>query len=701
MLRRRTLCASAVALTVAVFVPTSASAQASLQGPTFSLGGTTRPVELPDVAYDSVNNRYLQVAGKEFIEGHLLDASGGILSTFRVNSTGNYAQGPRVGFSPHVNGGGGGYLVTWHESIGNFARVRGRLFTADGAAATGDFDIATSAVSIPTSTNWVMAAAIAYSTNPQEFMVAWAGNKFSTADIFFQRISTTGALLGGNTLVSGGGADQFDRDPSVVYSPDAKEFYIVWGAYSEPGRFGYAAGRRVRAGTGEFVGSLQTFTPSLGVYVTAATYNTAARQYLLGWYTQTRTGPRVDGVVLNGVDGSVVSDTHPLSARFAAYDALDIDYNEPSGQSLLVTHSNIHEDAGVTILSDGNPYDNGFLVTQTTGVNGNFNPRVAASTREKKWLVVTSTGFSRVGAQFVVSGATGKKKTTSHDFDGDGKSDATFYRPASGQWWIKHSSNPDNFQIRSLGDSESQPVPGDYDGDGKPDIAVWKQSNGLWTILTSSSNYSAAIEKGWGSGAAFRAVPGDYDGDGRTDIAVWNRVTGIWWILTSSSNFNTNAYVTKGWGDQNFVPVQGDYDGDGKTDIAVFRPSTGIWWILRSSTNNQDYFTKGWGDPNFVPVHGDYDGDGKTDIAVWRPSTGIWWILTSSSGYGSYFTQGWGDATYIAVPADYDGDGRTDIAVWHPATRAWWVRYSASNYVNFSDFGWGTAGDIPLQSLIR
>ena len=105
-----------------------------------------------------------------------------------------------------------------------------------------------------------------------------------------------------------------------------------------------------------------------------------------------------------------------LSPFYSAYDALDIDYNPASGQSLLVTHGGgaaSWEDAGVTILANGTPYDNGFILTNTTDVrplrsnpannDGNFNPRVAASTNEKKWLMVTSSVFAATHAQFAAT----------------------------------------------------------------------------------------------------------------------------------------------------------------------------------------------------------------------------------------------------------------------------------------------------------
>jgi len=182
------------------------------------------------------------------------------------------------------------------------------------------------------------------------------------------------------------------------------------------------------------------------------------------------------------------------------------------------------------------------------------------------------------------------------DFDGDSRTDVAIWRPTTGQWWIRRSSDSVAVSI-ALGSSTDIPVPGDYDGDGTTDAAIWRPSTGQWWIQRSLD--SAVVSIALGSSTDI-PVPGDYDGDGTTDAAIWRASAGQWWIRRSLDS----AVVSIPWGSLTDTPVPGDYDGDGTTDAAIWRASAGQWWILRSS--DSAVVSSPWGSVGDIPIKSRY-----------------------------------------------------------------------------------------------
>ena len=117
------------------------------------------------------------------------------------------------------------------------------------------------------------------------------------------------------------------------------------------------------------------------------------------------------------------------------------------------------------------------------------------------------------------------------DFDGDGKTDLSVYRPSDGNWYLDRSAQ--GFTGLHFGDSTDIPTPGDFDGDGKTDLAVWRPSTGVWYRINSSDGtffYSSPF----GPTGALPQVA-DFDGDGRDDLAMFIPFQETW-VWQNSSN---------------------------------------------------------------------------------------------------------------------------------------------------------------------
>ncbi len=269
------------------------------------------------------------------------------------------------------------------------------------------------------------------------------------------------------------------------------------------------------------------------------------------------------------------------------------------------------------------------------------------------------------------------------DYDADGKTDFSVFRPASGAWYLQRSTA--GVQGLQFGAEGDRLTPADFDGDGKTDIAVYRPADGTWYILNSAT--STVTYPVFGVAEDLPA-PGDYDGDGKADLTVFRPSQGTWYRQNSSNG----SFFGFQFGANGDVPTVGDFDGDGKNDLGIWRPSNGDWYNIRSS--NGSVFGERFGQTGDKIAPADYDGDGKTDIAIFRPSTGLWVVRNSATATYSYSV--FGSSSDIPISGDYDGDGKADIGVWRSSDGTWYIQRSDNG--QFIVFPWGQDGDRPTPS---
>jgi Metallo-peptidase family M12B Reprolysin-like/FG-GAP-like repeat len=322
-----------------------------------------------------------------------------------------------------------------------------------------------------------------------------------------------------------------------------------------------------------------------------------------------------------------------------------------------------------TVLAANTPNDGSQVVTIPVGNTTTARIKVEA---------VGNIFFDISDVNFTVSGVAAPPKSRA-DFDGDGKTDLSVFRPSEGNWYLQRST--DGFLALNWGLSGDKLVPGYYDNDSKTDTAVFRPSNTAgvadFYILNSNGLTGSYIE--WGNVGDIPVV-GDYDGDGKSDAAVYRPSTGIWYINKSSGGVTITPF-----GGASDVPVVGDFDGDGKSDITIYRSATAQWLGTLSGGGTTNVVFGTLGD---ILVPADYDNDNADNFAVYRPSTGQWRYISGAST----ITKSWGISTDIPVPGDYDGDGSDDVAIYRNGT--WYVDRSQAGIL-IQSFGLSSDNAVP------
>jgi CubicO group peptidase (beta-lactamase class C family) len=417
----------------------------------------------------------------------------------------------------------------------------------------------------------------------------------------------------------------------------------------------------------------------------------------------------MDGLGWNCVNTTTTFPTHDLF-DVPTQNASAMNFSNITSNSMTLNWTNGNGDGRVLIMRaggapnkfplDGTEYAAGQevdlgggnrVVYSGTGNNttvGNLNGNTNYQFRLYEYKKNVNTGnYALYQLANPASGSQNTLGTTSQttrrfDFDGDGKTDISIYRPTVGEWWYLRSSDGGNRAFQ-FGSSNDKLVPVDYTGDGKTDIAVWRPSTGEWFILRSEDESYYSFPFGTSGDIP---APADFDADGKADAAVFRPSDSTWYIRRSSDGGAT----IQAFGQNGDVPVVDDYDGDNKADIAIYRVASGQWWINRSTAG---LIAFQFGNSTDKPVQGDYTGDGKADVALFRPSTGEWFILRSENQ--SYYSFPFGTNGDTPAPGDFDGDGKLDATVYRSSNTTWYSQRTTAGTLiqNF-----GQTGDVPVPS---
>ena len=272
----------------------------SLIGQSFAVVGewfTFRPFTNPDLVYNPTANEYLLVweyahtADDHHIYARRLPstikAPEEVIGSDHIHiaDTPSYESNPQVAFNPTDNE----YLIVWeHRHLQTITTGSGTIDIIQndiyGQRLSAAGSILGSPLLIATTSLDQSAPAVVFGNKQNTYLVAWQETISSgEIDIYGQRIGAAGSLLGGKIAISTHAHEQLA--PRVAYNSKRDEFLVVWEDHQ--GNFGDdrdIMGRIIPATgtpqTGPFLisweGDDQRFQPDIA-------YNPAVDEYLVTW----------------------------------------------------------------------------------------------------------------------------------------------------------------------------------------------------------------------------------------------------------------------------------------------------------------------------------------------------------------------------------------------------------------------------------
>lgn len=304
-------------------------------------------------------------------------------------------------------------------------------------------------------------------------------------------------------------------------------------------------------------------------------------------------------------------------------------------------------------------------------------------------FVGVSNGTSLTYARWDNIGLPTNPNTTwrSGDFNGDGLADVVSYHDTNSQT-IVGASYGSGFQWQVWSSTNFGTGPyqgtfsiGDFNGDGRSDVTFYN-SGTTWVGISNGINFTYSK---W----SLQALPshpdktwrvGDFNGDGLSDVVSYHSNTGEMIVgISTGSGFIYQPWLQSNIGgepDQGTFGV-GDFNGDGLSDVIYYYGGA-----TKVGLSKGTYFSLEAWSYHPLPTHpattwriGDFNGDGLSDVVSYHSNGQTWVGLSNGSAilYQIWSTHnfGGGPQSKTFSAADFNGDGLTDISFYSGGTS--WV----------------------------
>lgn len=230
----------------------------------------------PAVAHDPSNGYALLVwqdqssgaAGPD-VYGQLATAMGGLIGgEIEVSAAERDQLEPELAYNSHDDE----YLAVWYDGreVDYEFYIRGQRISSSGALVGERLEIATA-------TTWQIEPDLAYNATRNEYLVVWSDG---AVNVLATRLAADGTLMGAPFAVTEAPRAQYDA--SVAYNPDRDEYLIVWHDFRNSEHYDIWA-QRV-SGQGQLLGGNFAICEAEGhQYAASIAYGAGSHLYLVTW----------------------------------------------------------------------------------------------------------------------------------------------------------------------------------------------------------------------------------------------------------------------------------------------------------------------------------------------------------------------------------------------------------------------------------
>lgn len=341
-----------------------------------------------DVANRAATNEYLiswwdRYFGEGDIMGQRVTSARTLVgSLLMICAVRKGQETPAVAYNPQANE----YMVAWSDfRSGQDYDIYARRLDGTGALIGAEI-----AVAVDGRLN--QDPSIAYNRLRNEYLVAWGtirdmnGRGF---DIYIQRLSATGALLGGATLISSASGDHNEGYPRVAFNATTGEYAVTWHIVAD-GTWDVRVQRI--SGLGALTGAPLKLAMAGNQELPRIVYSQGQNEYMVIWYEQSG----ADGVRGQRVTAAGVTATLPITFLGAdvTVRGTDIAVNGDTGCYVLVWATADRNIRGRYLNAAGAAAGSDFNIT-TSGLD--VLPMAAYNSRAREFTIAWQRDVASMG----------------------------------------------------------------------------------------------------------------------------------------------------------------------------------------------------------------------------------------------------------------------------------------------------------------